>query len=213
LVVQGADKWIDVIYDGKSFTNVIEMSAERIRTILESKEISEIVDEEFIRTFDLSIQEFQPKRLFASKQRFVDIQTLFEINDVTKQLHDEVLWENFIDTILEHSNNKKFISIDNFCFSKDRTKVATKDFRILIDDLSGKIPKDEMLHVATIASLMLAGKFNIVHGYDYIMDIMKKYGYTSFSYQGKGYLHVSLGNSQNTISYKDPGRVKDIPKL
>lgn len=188
------------------------MSTPMIRKIVEEKELSEIVFEEFIHSFDFSVQQFQLRGLFGFRKQFRDIKTLFELKDSNELFTDEKKLEEYIDILFEDSGTKKFMSIDNFCFSKDRTKIATKDFRILIDDLSGIVPKDEMLHIATIASLMLSGGIEYPIGYDYIVSVMKKYGYTTFTFQEKGYLHINLGDGKDSLIFKQPGNVNRDPK-
>jgi hypothetical protein len=212
LVVPEPSKWIDIIYDGKTFIDILEMSSPIIRQIVENKGISEIVNEEFIRSFDFSIQQFYNKGLFGFRKQFSDIKTLFELKDASQIFISEQNLEDYLDILFEPSTSKKFMNIDNFCFSKDRTKIATKDFRILIDDLSGIVPKDEMLNIATVASLMLSGHLEYAIGYDYIVDVMKKYGYTTFTFQEKGYIHINLGDNIDAPKYKRTGGVKNNPK-
>jgi hypothetical protein len=205
-------KWIDIIYNVKSFIDIIELTSPMIRHIIEEKGISEIVSEDFILSFDFSIQKYQPGWVFGFPNRFKDVETIFELKDATEVLNKEDLLEFYVDEIMDKPYKRRFMHIDNFCFSKDRTKVATKNFRILIDDLSGKVPRDELLHIASIASLMLSGKLEYTIGYDYICDIMKKYGYTKFTFQENGYLHIDLGNRLKGPKYKGTGGNKYNPK-
>lgn len=212
MVVPEPSKWIEIIYNGKSFIDVLEMNSDHIRKIVEDKELSEIVSEQFIRSFDLSVQQFQYDSIFGFRKRFRDIETILEVNNNPIFLMDENLLKNYQEILMEPSVYKKFMHIDNFCFSKDNSKLATKDFRVLIDDLSGSVPRDELLNVASIASLMLSGYIDYTIGYDYIIEIMKKYGYTEFTFQERGYIHIKLGDKTNEFKYRKPGDVDPNPK-
>lgn len=176
---------------------LLEQQATKIRNVLEEGGLVRIVSSEFLSQLNLSIQHYNSRKLALFKNYNYDKTiTLFSVENVDQiQISQEIL-DNYLDILLESDVSRRFISEDNFCFSKDGTKLATKDLRILIDDLKGIIPKEEMLHIASIASLMLGGLIEYPVGYDYIKDIMLKYGYTEFSYQDNGYLHITIKENQ-----------------
>jgi hypothetical protein len=213
LVVPEPSKWIDIIYNGKSFIDVLEMNSESIRKIVENKELSEIVLDSYLRSFDLSIQQFQYNPAFGFRKRFRNIETVIKANDPAKLVLDGKLLKYYQDTLMDPGLYKKFLHIDNFCFSKDRQKLATKDFRVLLDDLSGVVPRDELLNAASIASLMLSGAIEYPIGHDYILEMMKRYGYAEFTYISKGYIHISIDKEKsNNIKYRKPADGNSSPK-
>lgn len=195
-------KWDNIIIKGKSFNTMLEMSNSKIREILELNGVTRIVVPEFIRGYDISIQCFKTRGILGNSKNYQEILNVMEINQPIAVLESDELIMNFQDILLENSKNKRFISQENFCFNMDGTKLATKDFRILIDDFNGNIPKELLLHVGSIAFCMLTGIIDYPIGYDYIKSIMLRYGETEFFHFSEAYLHITIGREANDINIK-----------
>lgn len=136
---------------------------------------------------------------------------MFEVENSLKILNNVKLKEQYQDIILDNSETH-FLNVDNFAFNRDGTKVATKDFRVLVDDLNGSVTREEMLHVISIASLMLSGLIEYPIGSDYIRGILGKYGYTEFTFQENGYLHITINSAEQELDYKVPPNWNKPPK-
>jgi hypothetical protein len=167
------------------------MESHKILQIINGKTgLSEIVSSEYIKNFDLTLQCFENIGLFGAEKR---VKTIMEIDDPLDVLNSDVIKESFENVLFESISRKRFINVENFCFTRDGTKCATKDLRILINDNRGDIPREMLLHIASIAASMLTGIIEYPIGYDYISNYMEKYGKTTFSSLGKGYLHINVG--------------------
>jgi hypothetical protein len=190
-VADDPTKWDNVIIKGIPHSSLIELESSRIREIVALTELSRIIDKEYLTRLDFSVQQFKAKGLFC-RTRMKEVETIFYVHDPTLLINLENYKNNFIEVMFENSDRKKFLNVNNFNFSRDGTKIATVDFRVLVDDLSGKVSKEELLHIASIASMMLTGIIEYPIGYSYIIDFMKKHGYTEFTFQENGYLHIKL---------------------
>lgn len=190
---------------------MLELDSTQIRSFIELDGISNIVVEHYLENLNLTIQYMTSRRALFGSSRLKEIETLFNIINPKVLLSDNGVKDKFVEVLLEANKNKRFIHVDNFSFSKAGNKIATRDFRILVDDLNGTVPRNELLHLASVATMMLSNIIEYPIGYDYIQTIMKKYGYTNFRYQGNGYLHITIGDSIGPISSMPP-RVDGIPK-
>lgn len=161
------------------------MDSDKILTLTGLNDVSNLINENFINSYNLTIQYIE-RGLFGRKGK---VKTLFEVDG---KYQDVINDKNYVDIIMEDVREKRFIKIDNFAFNNDYSRIASKDFRVLVDDLNGNVPRDVLLHVASVATLMLSNKLEIPIGYDYITEFMKKYGYTEFKYNSNGYLHITL---------------------
>lgn len=181
------------------------MDSSKIQKIFYDNSISKVVVEDYIRNFDLTIQYLSSKGIFGYNKN-KELVTLFEFDnssDIINNLNDRT---NYINTILDF-RSKKFMNINNFCFNKDGTRIATKDFRILVDDTRGAIPREEQLHIISVATLMLSGIIEYPIGCDFIKTKMKKYGLTDFIYQENGYLHIKIDKKEDIT--KGTGKLQD----
>lgn len=122
--------------------------------------------------------------------------------------------ENYLNTLLDYNDEVRFMDENNFIFSKDESKIATRNLRVLVDSKKGLVPKEVLMHVASIASLMLADVIDYSTGYLHILDFMKRYGYAEFRYQAEGYLHIKINKSSGNIKvgFKRPVDLVNQPK-
>lgn len=207
-------KWDDVYIQGIPFPYLIELERSKILEFVKNAMLSKIVEEDFIFSLNLSLQEFKFKPRVNLKTWFTkDISDVMRIDEPQEILLNNDFKKSFIEILMEGGFTHKFIHVDNFSFSSDSSKIATKDFRILIDDLKGTVPKDVKLNIASVAAMMLSGIIQYPIGYDYITDKMKKFGYTSFEYQGNGYLHITIAPKLRAIKPVNTEGVSGNPKV
>lgn len=161
---------------------------------LKENKIELIVDKDFLSSYDLSIQTFNVKRTFgfATGVDERQVETVFDILDSNEFIEDLRRKEILVNMFLQQQKNKIFINVGNFVVSNDGHSIATKDFRILIDDLSNKASRQDMLYCCSVAALMVADVITYPVGSDLIKCVMKKYGYSSFTYQANGYIHIKI---------------------
>lgn len=143
-----------------------------------------------------------------AKVDFIDLREFVHNPD----FENNVMSVDFIDFILDDRVMPRLVD-ENFYYNINSNKIATKDFRILIDSIPGTVPKDELSHVATVASMMLIGSINYAVGNAYIVKFMKKYGYTELIFQENGYIHIKITeHGIQDLSLKQPFDLKGGPK-
>lgn len=159
------------------------------------------IDPNYLESTDLSIVQLKKEGLPLKKK--IKEEVLFTIPS-TRNLENTKLMSLYNEMLTESKRPYNAIPMDNFVFHKagsDGNRLASKDFRILVLDRTSKIPLDVMQNCATIALLMLAGKYDVVQGYGYIRNIMEKYGSAEFSYRMNGFLIINIGKEPD-ISFK-----------
>lgn len=153
--------------------------------------ISSIVDENYVNKLDLTIMRVIPSKIFENPKS-KQVETLFRVQNNQDILNDADMLDMFRKIILKE-DEINFISLNNFAFSKDLKKLATKDMHIMIDNkLSKNIPEEEMLHLATVASMMLTNMIDYYFGYEYILKRIKRYGHVEFRYHSNGILNLII---------------------
>lgn len=160
--------------------------------------LANIVISDYVNNLNLSLFKLDTRRsrLFARKDKvLVLVYPYVKSHKVQGSNQKVILSDAYLKMLLTDNKSCLFISADNFSLSSDTSRIATQDFRILIDDLVGRIPKQEMLHAATITSLMLAGLIEYSIGYKYLTKRYEKYGKLNFVYQANGYLHLRISKS------------------
>lgn len=163
----------------------------RLIEFLNSNMVAVSIGDNYIDNYDLTIQKFE--RRLVGGPKLIDV---FRFNNKFSELG-----EQYISDILDTSE-VKFMNINNFAFDSTRTRLASKDFRVVIDDLKGRVPKNELLHVATICTLMLSGKLEAPIAREHIISFMRKYGYIHFEYSENGYVYVFIDRKTNEFIYR-----------
>lgn len=174
----------------------MELNSERLKTLLNVDQLAKIVIEDYVKTIDFSLQYYKKGLFGINMERSKNIKTLFKVKDSSEVTMNSDTLKKYIDILMQTDPEYKFMTIDNFAFSEDKHRIATMDFRILVDDLSGKVPKWILLHAASIATAMLSGLLEYAIGYDHIVSMMDRYGYTKFSYQSNGYLRLVISKDK-----------------
>jgi hypothetical protein len=193
----------NIIIKGIPFDILIEMESHKITQIIsEENGLSDIVDSNYIKNLDLTIQAFENHGFFGAPLR--KIENIMVIDNPLDVLTSEKLKQDFQDIILEPTRRKRFIGVKNFYFTKDGRKCATGDLRVLVSSDRADIPNETMLHIASIGAMMLVGIMDYPLGYDYIREFMQRYGETEFQTNGKGYLHITVGISKNDRASRKP---------
>lgn len=152
---------------------------------------------EILSNYDLRLYRLNLKRSFLfskpieSQPKIIEQLGGFMTPDQLKLVE-----ENYIKILLDwESKNKAFINTENFLFSSDDSKIISRDGRVLVYSHYGKVPKDIMLNIASVALMMLSGNCDQAIGYDYVRTVMKNYGFAEFTFQMNGYLHIKLGEN------------------
>lgn len=176
----------DFIVRGKFFSDLIHLTYQKLLNDLDLNALSNIVVDDYLLSLDLSIYKYN-KGLFKS-----GIVEVLKVDNNIDLISDSSLFAEYLKIILNPDEGIKFMNPNNFAFTDDMSRIASFDFRILIDDLTGKVTKEELLHIATISSLMLSGKIDIPIGYQMIIDCLEKKGQVTQSYSSSGYLHIQI---------------------
>lgn len=131
---------------------------------------------------------------------------VFEVPKISQQLLKEPENQlNYQNILLDVSDGIKFIDDLNFLFTNEKNRGASKNFRILVDDLIGTVPEEAMKHVMSVCACMCAGIIEFPIGHDHIIEFMKKYGYADFTYAANGNIRIDIkkrGRNYNILSYK-----------
>lgn len=171
------------------------------------KDVSTIVAEEYILKLDMSL--FEARTPFLAKFRDVniDIKEIIHIDSPGQLILTNALREFYTNKLMDTKKNTyRFINPSNFVFNIDNTKVASKDFRVMIHDHTTKqIPYQVKLHLCTIASGMLTGVINYNEGYLRLEYIMSEYGILRFMYTQNGIFHIEVHS--NSPKYQDTGQL------
>lgn len=183
-------KWSEVILGGKSYSDLINMDFNKLIKLVKESGLDNIISSDYVLRLNIDLQRYET-RLFGMNSP--NLITDIEVKDASMLLENAKLKYEYIGTLLDTNKFVYFISKDNFGFNKFNNRIATIDFRVLIDDRNGKVPFNKLLHVASVASLMLSGVISYPVGYEHITQFMRRYGYTNFTYQSNGYLHIELG--------------------
>lgn len=160
--------------------------------------LADIVGKRYIVGLELSIFRYNKKKsmVFSS-----DLGQLEMVYPYVFEIDKDVDWgsislpDDYLNNIMTDNKTCNFLSPENFAFSENGSRTATKDFRVLVDDLVGKIPKNEMLHLISTSTLMLADFISYPIGYEYLKKRYKRYGELNFTYQLNGYLHIRISKS------------------
>jgi hypothetical protein len=168
-------------------------------------ELDNVVNENYLYNYDMNLQKFRnPKAFFGSRRN--DIINVFNVENSIKfidnmDFNEEIL-KGYLNMFYDDPDNNVFLHSNNYYFDKTSSRIASKDFRITIDDLSRKSHVFEKLYCASIATLMLAGKIEYPIGVDIINSVLKPYGYTSYQHVGNGYLHITLNSNSGGFKTK-----------
>lgn len=176
----------DIIVRGDFFKHLIELDSPKILNRFRYKDISNIIDSNYFRNIDLSLYHFKDRTFSFDK-----IVKLFDV-DNSNLVQDDSKMKEYFNILIDRKDNIKFMNPDSFVFSELSNKIATYDFRILIDDDTGKVNKRDMLHVASIAKLALSGLIEIPICHQEIEDYLSKYGEVEIKFSSNGYLHLKL---------------------
>lgn len=179
------------------------MNPKEIHHILEQNVALERVtlDLRILESFVLGLIEYvEEGKLFSSKK---DLKTkwLFKLPGV-EALQSKGTSRLLCSELLDNSSGFRSLPIENFIIHKDLRYVASNDLRVVVRNLSGKIPQNIMHNIASVSLLMIAGLIDYNVANSYIRGIMVKYGQTRLEYQASGYLIVDLGVMNNNISFK-----------
>lgn len=188
----------------------MELSREKLIDLFGLKELSNITNESYIKTIDLSLFRYEPRSIFLPINEDTKMVKMFEIENYKDIVANPDMLENYLKILLE-DNKYTFMSLDNFSFNLSGNKIATKKFTIFINDQTGKVPKYKLLHLASIAIMMITGYLPIPEGYDRIRSIVKQYGEATFEYQQNGYLHILIDKPQK--GRLNTARLDTIPKI
>lgn len=197
----------DVVYKGKFHNVLIEQNYDTILKTCNFGDLSNIISDQFIKNFDLTLQKFEGN-LFKDKK----IINVMEINNTLELLENQRNMDNYISVLTDESGNPIFIKSDNFAFSKTESRMATVDFRVFIHDLTGKVPKDVSMHVGSLCVMMLSGKIEYPIGYDSILRVLKKYGVPIINFKSDGYIHLTIDNPKSLQNLIIKGGIRTIQK-
>lgn len=183
--------------------------------IQESSLISVSLNINILIGYNLDLYVFESKRINLQffKQTDRKPKLIDAISGVLNSNDLNMIRDNYMQVLMDDkTSNLAFIDINNFLITKDKSKILSKDGRILIYDVSGNIPEDALLNVATVALMMLSGNCDQVIGYAYIASIMKVYGSTDFTFSMNGYMHIRVGKDPKMQYRSTVGLVNNNPK-
>lgn len=169
----------------------MKLASPQIINYINLNDISNVINDKFILTYDLSLYKYN-RNMFKRS-----INQLFYVNDGENFMINSQNLNNYINIILDTTDYIKFMNPNNFAFNEDFHRIASFDFRILIDDLTGKVTKEDLLHIASISSLILSGKIDVPIGYQHIIDYLEKKGEVVQNFSLNGYMHIKILKKTN----------------
>jgi len=181
-------------------------------------ELVGVVVDNFLIDYDLSLVELMyDGLLYLLKKKDITkrkIKTVLKVEKSVQVLDDPSLMFKYKQALMGDTSGKiRFMDPSNFYYSDKQDRIASKDFRVLIHDFVGDVPQDVLSNAASVALLMLTGKCDQATGYNYIRNLLMKYGKAEFTFQMNGFLHVSVNNNV-TWDYKSKvTMLNDIPKM
>lgn len=170
-----------------------------------------VYEDYFIENYDLSLYEVQSP--FISK--FMSGRSKSEIRKVSTaplsikdvEMNSEVFQE-YVKLIYEDRNKISF-NPDIFITNNDNTRLATNDFRIILNEGgSKKIPLFIKHKVASICILLLIGYMDEPIAYNLIKDLVKDYCILDMTFQAKGFVYVNFLNSSINKNFKYKGLIR-----
>jgi hypothetical protein len=181
----------------------MKLEYQELQNILLNKEsgISQIVVPDYLSGIDLTC--FTTDRSvipgFIRRNKDTKINKLFSVKDSSEILNNNNNKQGYIRALLD-PDKKIFLNPKYFNYRDDRSRIATSDFRVLIDVIGKKPSEEEILHIATVALCMLVGIVPIPYGRQYIITFMNRYGYTEFSFMENGFIRIKIKNNMSSIT-------------
>jgi hypothetical protein len=165
--------------------------------VIRNYEITKItIGPDFLDPYNLCLYDYsiKKKRLFRTDKLRETKKPIFDVGDNIQFTKDKLIMYDYCRILMDDTQVNKFsINLDNFIFSDDDSTLASKDYRIIIKDFTGDVPNHILLHLSTVALMLLSGNCEQSMAYDYINIIMRKYGKVEFTFQFNGYLHIKIG--------------------
>lgn len=196
-----------MIYKGEFHNILIEQNYDTIFERCNFGKLSNVISDQFIKSFDLTLQKIEKRPFKESK-----IINVIEIESRKSILENQDNMDKYLSILTDDSGNPIFMNSENFAFSKTSSRMATVDFRVFINDLTGKVPKDVRMHIGSLCVMMLSGKLEYPIGYDSILRALKKYGVPIFNYRSSGYIHLTIDNSKTLQDLAIKGGITTIQK-
>jgi hypothetical protein len=190
------------------FKNIAEYSAE-IHSSSDPESLRDSLDYFDLSLFQIS-QNWEPF-LKGDKEVTLNVQKIFDVTHA-ELLGSELTIQGYGETVMGIDKKKKIaINPNNFLVSDRGDSVVSKDLRIVTYDFTGNIPQNVLMHLSTVAFMMLHGLCDMAVGTAHIKQISKKHGVAEILYQESGYLHLKIG-SEPKLELKSSVRVEKNPK-
>lgn len=187
----------------------IDEMSNKVKTFYDVNRIQNVVDED-AQPLNLNIY----KITFEDESKFsLDIETynLQLVQDVQKLSYlDGETIKNKYSEIFLNPDDKLVIDLGKYKYDIDQRKIASNNYKVLLST-NGNVPVGVMLHIQSVATLMLADIIDVSIGSDYLKDICSKYGILEITFQQKGYLFMKINekpsfwNTRNLVIRTDPG--------
>lgn len=161
---------------------------------LDESQLSSVIKEDYIMMLDLSIVTYPRKKLGRNPETKGGILNMDSNRDLLL-IENIDLKNTFIRNILDSENGITSLNTSNFRFNNSKDRIASKDFRVMVEDSTSKLNEYEMLHSISVATLMLCGVIEMPVGNMYLKDRYKKYGRTEIVYSDYGVLHMKIFNN------------------
>lgn len=165
----------------------------------------------FISNYDFSLyeltQDIIQNFIYRRKQDFIPnkIFDLPNINTISDMTNNNLL-VNYIEQIYE-SNTLKTINPDYFITNDDKTRLMTKDLRVVLNEgnIKKSIPIGIKYKIASLCLLVLTGSLEEPAFVNIVEDLIKGYGVSEITYQAKGFVYINFITKQvskENLNYK-----------
>lgn len=171
------------------------MTSNQILEFMQYRNLDKVIDERYIYSLDLSLYAYEKVSLFERV-----IKQLFYIENSVELFNDNLLFSKYLETLFDTKGGVKFMNPKGFAFSEGKDRIVNNDFRVLIQDNTNKLNKEDLLYLATISSLIITGKLDLPIGYQEVNDYIRGKGEVLQEYASNGYLHIKIVPKTNMFT-------------
>lgn len=184
----------DTVIKGLPFNLLINQELDIIHKIIfDERTLFKITSDRLLSDIDMTV--FSYDRGFfsgiAGRSKLI-----YEVTNSNDILMNPIVKETYFKLFLDLNVGIVHIHEDNFGYDISGHRLATKDFRVFVNDLTKKVPKQILISVGTHILYALSGHFDVMRCNDHIRELLKSYGNPVLFYHGMGYLHIDICNNK-----------------